>query len=354
MRDLIILSQDAYTALRQDLKATGIDLCYSAASSRPLRRRWAPEHVHETRFRQAIETRRPADDHFCIASVAVAKAGNRWWPGQLAVSFHAVGETQEAALQHYLNTYGAGVPEAHRVGVPEPRPTEHTEVAEGHASSLTYIQVALILAVLTTLEVAAFYLPDSMRPPGWMLLIVLLLLSVVKFVLVASYFMHLRYDHRIYAGCFVGGLVIATGTILALVTLFRDPSHLELATAEARPAVQQAVSPPPLPGEASGSAVATPGNAVTGQQVFEKYACGACHAVTSIPGAKGNIGPALDGLAQRAAQRVAHMSAIDYIRQSIVEPGAYVVKGYLKLMPNLRAGMSEQEFDDLVIWLQTL
>jgi cytochrome c oxidase subunit IV len=354
MRDLIILSHDAYTALRQDLKATGIDLCYSAASSRPLRRRWAPEHVHETRFRQAIETRRPADDSFCIASVAVAKAGNRWWPDQLTVSFHAVGETQEAALQHYLSTHGAGVPEAHRIGVPEPRPTEHTEVAEGHASSLTYIQVALILAVLTTLEVAAFYLPDGMRPPGWMLLIVLLLLSVVKFVLVASYFMHLRYDHRIYAGCFVGGLVVATGTILALVTLFRDPSHLGLATADARSPAQPAVSLPTSPGGAPESVVAAPGNAAAGRQVFEKYACGACHAVTSIPSAKGNIGPVLDGLAQRASQRIAHMSAADYIRQSVMEPGAYVVKGYLKLMPDLRTGMSEREFNDLVAWLQAL
>ena len=37
-----------------------------------------------------------------------------------------------------------------------------------------------------------------------------------------------------------------------------------------------------------------------------------------------------------------------------MEPGAYVVKGYLKLMPNLRAAMNDQEFNDLIAWLQAL
>ena len=348
MQDLIILSHDAYTTLRQSLKAIDIDLCYSASSARPLRTRWAPERAHEATFRQSIEERRPADTSFRIASVEVVKPGNRWWPEQLAVTFHAVGETQEAALQQYLT--------ATRIGIPEPTAVEHEHAAADHTSATTYIQIALVLAVLTALEVAAFYLPDGMRPPGWMLLIALVLLSVVKFGLVAFYFMHLRYDHRLYAICFAAGLVIATGTILALMALFREPSHLLVTPAEARAPVQRTLSSdaphghagntPPVPSEA--------GDASAGRDVFEKYGCGACHVVTSLPAARGNIGPALDGLAQRAAQRAPDMSADDYIRQSIVEPGAYVVKGYLKLMPNLRAGMHDQEFNDLMAWLQAL
>lgn len=329
MQDLIILSHDEYVTLRQSLKAAGIDLCYSAASARPLRRRWTPEQVHEDVFRQAIAARRPADGSFRIAAVEVTKPGNRVWPDQLAVTFHAVSERQEAALQQYLT--------AHR---PTPQPVVASETAD-HDGSKTYIQIALILAVLTALEVAAFYLPDGMRPPGWMLLFVLVLLSVVKFGLVASYFMHLRYDHRIYASCFAGGLVVATGTILALVTLFNEPSHLIIGTADAGMPVQT-----PTP--------SAPSHAADGQQVFEKYGCGACHQVAGLPTARGNIGPALDGLAQRAAQRVADLIAADYIRQSVADPGAYVVKGYLKLMPNLRGGMQDQEFNDLMTWLQAL
>jgi cytochrome c oxidase subunit 4 len=273
MQDLIIVSHDAYTALRQSLKALDVDLCYSASSSRPLRTHWAPERAHEAKFRQAVAERRPADANFRIASVEVVKPGNRWWPDQLAVTFHAVSETQEAALQQYLTAQG--------IGVLEPKPVEHEHAAAGHASSVTYIQIALILAVLTALEVAASYLPDGMQPPSWMFFIVLVLLSVMKFGLVASYFMHLRYDHRIYASCFAAGLLVAAGTILALVALFREPSNLMVATAEAHTPLQRpvssdiphghAVNTPPMPSEA--------GNANAGSGVFEKYGCGACHTV---------------------------------------------------------------------------
>jgi cytochrome c oxidase subunit 4 len=349
MQDLIILSHDEYKALRRTLQEIDVDLCYSASSARPLRMRWAHERAHDKTFRQAIAARRPADGNFRIASVEVTKPGKRWWPDQLAITFYAASEAQDVALQTYLTT--------ERVGVPAPTPVEHKQGTAEHAASFTYIQIALILAVLTALEVTAFYLPDAMRPPGWMLVIVLILLSVVKFGLVASYFMHLRYDHRLYASCFAAGLVVATGTILALVTLFREPSNLIVATADARTPVQRT-----MPSDTShGRAVATPppmrseaGNANAGSGVFEKYGCGACHTVTTLPAARGNIGPALDGLTQRAALRVPDMGAADYIRQSIMEPGAYMVKGYLKLMPSLRTAMSDQEFNDLVAWLQAL
>ncbi len=319
MQDLIIVSHDDYTALRQSLKAVDIDLCYSAASARPLRMRWAPERAHDTTFRQAIEARRPAGDGFRIASIEVTKPGNRLWPDRLSITFHAVSDAQEADLQQYLT--------AHRIGVPDPQPVDVPSEVEDHASSKTYIQIALILAVLTTLEVVAFYLPDGIRPPGWMLLLVLVLLSVVKFGLVASYFMHLRYDHRIYASCFAGGLVIATGTILALVMLFREPSNLIIATADAGTPVHRTARAENAQGHAAGVSTPAPSEvnrAAAGEQVFEKYGCGACHIVESLPAARGNIGPGLDGLAQRAAQRVANLSAADYIRQSVVDPGAHV------------------------------
>jgi hypothetical protein len=73
-----------------------------------------------------------------------------------------------------------------------------------------------------------------------------------------------------------------------------------------------------------------------------------------LSNAKGTIGPRLDGLAQRAGNRMPEVSAATYIRQSIEAPNAYVVKGYLKLMPSLRANMTAQEFADLVALLGTL
>jgi cytochrome c5 len=187
------------------------------------------------------------------------------------------------------------------------------------------------------------------------LLIVLLLLSALKFGIVASFFMHLRYDHRLYAGFFVGGLVVSACTMLALLALFREPAPLDVvATAEARPFTSDATRPAIArpPGTAEGSPAADP--LPNGVQVFHTYGCGACHAVSGIAGAQGRIGPALDGLAQRASTRIPGQSAEAYIRQSIEAPNAYVVKGYLKLMPPLRNQMQDGEFTALVDWLRTL
>ena len=77
MQDLIILTHDEYTALRQSLHDIDVDLCYSAASSSPLRMRWSPERVHEKTVRAAIAERRPDNASFRIAVVQVTKPGNR-------------------------------------------------------------------------------------------------------------------------------------------------------------------------------------------------------------------------------------------------------------------------------------
>ena len=47
----------------------------------------------------------------------------------------------------------------------------------------------------------------------------LLLLSAVKFALVAMFYMHLKQDDRIFSGLFIFPLIIATIVILALITL---------------------------------------------------------------------------------------------------------------------------------------
>lgn len=358
MQELTLLSHDEYTGLRRALHEAGLDLCYSVQSARPIRMRWSPERLHEAGLMRAVAARRPADASFRLVSVRVSRPGNWRLPDQLTVTFHAVGASQDEALQRYLATHDVGIAWQEQPGTDEAA----AEEAEEHATSATYMQVALVLAVMTALEVAAFYLPADLRPPRWALLIVLVLLSACKFGLVASFFMHLRYDHRIYAGCFVGGLVIAAGTIFALLALFRDPSHLPggPTAAEARSVVpagqaseaQSQHGTPPAASHAAGVPLA--GEAEAGKLVFEKLGCGACHAVASLPSARGTVGPALDGLSKRAGDRVPGMPADDYIRQSVAAPGAHVVKGYLKLMPSLRDTMSDQEFADLQAWLVSL
>lgn len=84
-----------------------------------------------------------------------------------------------------------------------------------HASVATYLKVALILTVVTALEVGVIYV-RQLTP---ILVPLLLVMSAAKFSLVVLFFMHLRYDPRPLSALFVGPLVIALGLAVALVTL---------------------------------------------------------------------------------------------------------------------------------------
>ncbi len=91
-----------------------------------------------------------------------------------------------------------------------------------------------------------------------------------------------------------------------------------------------------------------------GQVVFATAGCTACHTISGI--SSGNVGPVLDGLASRAGDRVAGLSAEDYIRQSVMDPSAYVVEGFPdNTMPqNFSQVLTSDQIDDLVSFLLTL
>jgi len=88
----------------------------------------------------------------------------------------------------------------------------------GHSTSVrTYVNVAIVLAIITAVEVATLYIPGIPNP---VLVISLLAMSAVKFFLVVGFFMHLKYDHPIMRALFVGPLLIAIAIILAVMALF--------------------------------------------------------------------------------------------------------------------------------------
>ncbi|CAA9542991.1 MAG: hypothetical protein AVDCRST_MAG70-270 [uncultured Thermomicrobiales bacterium] len=94
---------------------------------------------------------------------------------------------------------------------------------EGHPGESTYIRVALILAVVTAIEVAIYYI-DVL---SGILVPALVALSVGKFVAVVGYFMHLKFDDRKLTAIFVTGLVIAASVVIALALMF-DYNDYEL------------------------------------------------------------------------------------------------------------------------------
>jgi len=84
-----------------------------------------------------------------------------------------------------------------------------------HATIGTYVKVAIILTVVTAIEFSVIYI-RALTP---ILVPLLLVLSLGKFALVILFFMHLRYDTRALSALFVGPLVLATGIVIALMTL---------------------------------------------------------------------------------------------------------------------------------------
>jgi cytochrome c oxidase subunit IV len=79
-----------------------------------------------------------------------------------------------------------------------------------------YMEVAMILAVLTGVEIIIIWLPFSF----WPIFITLAVLSLAKFVYVVVYFMHLRWEKLLCTLLFLSGLIIATATSVALHAIF--------------------------------------------------------------------------------------------------------------------------------------
>jgi cytochrome c oxidase subunit 4 len=94
-----------------------------------------------------------------------------------------------------------------------PTPTPHAEAP--HASTRTYVVVAVILTLITGMEFSAIYIRE-LTP---ILIPLLVVMSAAKFTLVVLFFMHLRYEARAVALIFVGSLTIALGIAIALTTL---------------------------------------------------------------------------------------------------------------------------------------
>ncbi len=85
-----------------------------------------------------------------------------------------------------------------------------------HPSPAKYILIATYLTLITIFEVAIYYV-EVLRPA---FLWIFLALSALKFYYVAMFYMHLKFDARIFRQLFIFGLVLATFIMVALLLLF--------------------------------------------------------------------------------------------------------------------------------------
>jgi cytochrome c oxidase subunit 4 len=93
--------------------------------------------------------------------------------------------------------------------------SEH-KPGQPHASTDFYLLVAAILTIITLVEVGVFYVP-AFKP---VLVPVLLVLSGLKFTMVVMFYMHLKFDHKLFTGVFLLPLFLAVVVITGLMFLF--------------------------------------------------------------------------------------------------------------------------------------
>jgi len=102
--------------------------------------------------------------------------------------------------------------------------------AHGHAEPSKlhiYVQIAMLLGVITGFEIVLIYLPIA----RWIIFTALATLSTVKFMFVIFYFMHLRWDKVFCTILFFIGLVLGGFTMWALLHLFGSDAGKPLSAA---------------------------------------------------------------------------------------------------------------------------
>ena len=87
-----------------------------------------------------------------------------------------------------------------------------------HPTWKEYKWVALILTVVTAIEVWAYYIPAFVASRAFVPS--MLIMSAAKFIIVVMFYMHLKYDHKLFRALFTGPLIIAATTLIALLFLF--------------------------------------------------------------------------------------------------------------------------------------
>jgi mono/diheme cytochrome c family protein len=105
------------------------------------------------------------------------------------------------------------------------------------------------------------------------------------------------------------------------------------------------------PGDDQG-ALATAGlaQAKTGDQIFTAAGCAGCHTF-SPAGSNGTIGPNLNDLKAAATKFAKGKTPEDYVRESILDPGAFLVPGFSNAMPSFKGRLTDKQIQTLIDYL---
>jgi cytochrome c oxidase subunit 4 len=255
--------------------------------------------------------------------------------------------------------------------------SQHPESQEHqprHPTFKQYVMIATILFVITIVEFMIIF-PQNLRGTS-IVVAPLIILSAIKFAIVVMFYMHLKFDSRLFTGVFIGGLGLGLAVVLAVLGLFGSfqPTPRDFAEANATAfehGAEDGPHPPaepprppaaPPPGEPSGPPEAPPADtggpgelAAQGRSIFTgKGGCAACHTIEGV--SSGLVGPDLTHIGTDGANRKPGTSAREYIRESIREPEAFIASGVERANPGLMtsaitASLSDAEVEALVEFL---
>lgn len=102
--------------------------------------------------------------------------------------------------------------------------SETREIAHNqhsHPTSRFYITIGVILLLLTVFEIVGYVAEERGILPQGLAVTIILILSAMKFVAVVAYYMHLKFDHKLFTGIFVFPAILGTLVIGAMIVLFQ-------------------------------------------------------------------------------------------------------------------------------------
>ncbi len=155
----------------------------------------------------------------------------------------------------------------------------------------------------------------------------------------------------------IGRMKVFFALLVALALLIVPAcGNTPAANRSAPPAPQQPAAQP-----VSAYDLATGGDPAIGRAIFhgeKKLAgvlpCNTCHYVEKKQGVL--VGPNMDGLGERASERVEGQSAEEYLYESIRDPDAYVVEGFPPGTMNQEYGdqLSDENIKHVIAYLKSL
>ena len=90
-----------------------------------------------------------------------------------------------------------------------------------HPTPKRYVQIAIVLGILTAVEIALYYTEDIV---GVFTDPILIILAVGKFIIVVGWFMHLRFENKMVNRFFAGGMILAL-FLFAIVMIERASAN---------------------------------------------------------------------------------------------------------------------------------